>query len=201
MRTLIIYASEQGHTDRIARRISKCVSKFGFPSDLVNVVEQRAERIVFDAYDAIVIGSPVHNGHYDSCIRACIHRNRTILSEVPTAFFSVRLGIVEQDEDRGEDRGLTEFLQKLRWEPSAKVSFAGALRYSPIMSLEQRLMCWVLKQPNSEAHRRSQQQQTNWDTVDAFATQFAAFVQRCKQPKFQRPAFSFPIRPRREYSV
>ncbi len=199
MRTLIIYASREGHADRIARRISECVFERGIPSDLVNVVEQRPDRIVFDAYDAVVIGSPVDKGHYDSAIRACIQRNLAFLSEVPTAFFSVRLGIVGEDD---EDRGMAdEFLDRLRWKPLTKVSFAGTFCYSRYRRLSEKLMCWLLKESGMETDLHGDQKYTDWDAVDDFAAQFADVIDCCKQPNFDRPTFSFPIHRRREYSV
>jgi menaquinone-dependent protoporphyrinogen oxidase len=202
MRTLIIYASYEGHADRIARRISECVFERGMPSDLVNVAEQRADRIVFDAYDAVVIGSPVDKGHYDSAIRACIQRNLAFLSEVPTAFFSVRLvDVGRDDEDWGEDCGTAdEFLDRLRWEPLTKVSFAGAFCYSRCRRLKDKLMCWLLKGSDWETDLDGDRY-TDWDAVDEFAAKFAEVVDCCKQPEFHRPTFSFPIHPRREYSV
>lgn len=198
MRTLVIYASHEGHTDSIARRISKCVVERGIPNDLVNVVQQTADRIVFDAYDAVILGSPVHKGHYDSAIRTCIEKNRSFLCEVPTAFFSVSLG--KNDKDRGETGGLADdFLEELRWKPSAKVTFVGTLRYSQCGSLEQRLMRWILKESGTDVH--GDHESMDWDTVDDFAAQFAHVVDSCKQPKHHRPTFSFPIKRAREYSV
>ncbi len=200
MRTLIIYASHQGHTDRIARRISDRIVARGIPNDLVNVVEQPADRIVFDAYDAVVLGSAVHKGHCDSVIRSCIEKNRSFLCEVPTAFFSVSSG--KHHKDRVEAGGLAdEFLDELRWKPSTKVSFGGALRYSRFRSLEQKLMRWILKESGTETDLHDDLESTDWDIVDDFVAQFANVVDCCKQPKPNRPTFSFPIKRTREYAV
>ena len=57
-RTLITYATKYGTTKEIAEEIQDILAEDGIESDLINVMETGS----IDAYDSVIIGSPVYMG-------------------------------------------------------------------------------------------------------------------------------------------
>lgn len=57
-RTLIAYATKYGTTKEIAEEIKDILAENGIKSDLINVMEIGT----IDAYDAVILGSPVYMG-------------------------------------------------------------------------------------------------------------------------------------------
>lgn len=202
MRVLIIYASIGGRARAIAQGMSAQMSAEGVPNDLYNVVEQSADEITIDAYDAVMLGSPVHNGHYDPRIEWCIGHYKQFLSEVPTAFFSIRDLILGRHNDGDKERSVTADIEtRLHWQPSMKQAFSSAPRYSRFGLFNSRLMHWLTGTPTEEAEAKCNDDPNTLGAVNDFASRFTRFVRSCKQPPETRPQFSAWSSPRREYSV
>jgi menaquinone-dependent protoporphyrinogen oxidase len=193
MRAIIIYPSQAGCTEEIAKRIFQRMEEEGTPVDLYNVVEERADEIAIDSYDAVVLGSPSHYGHYDARIEWCIREYRDFLSEVPTGFFSV-----SHETTRRPNGG---FLPRLHWQPSIEQTFPGANDH-PRYSLKQRIIHWIAEKPGEESEPECDRESVDWDSVDQFAERFIRFVHNCKQPKGKPYEFTaWLTHPRHEYAV
>jgi len=93
----------------------------------------------------------------------------------PTAFFSVSLGIIsEHAKDRAEAEWLAdEFLHDQSFNPPRRACFTGALRYSRYGWWKKRLMCWIAEKSGSKTVTTQDYEYTDWNAVDAFATDFA----------------------------
>jgi menaquinone-dependent protoporphyrinogen IX oxidase len=201
---LIIYASQAGPTKQIAQRIAARMADEDVPTDLYNVVAEPADEIAIDLYDAVMLGSPLHDAHLDARIEWCIREYRRFLSEVPTAFFSVIHRMVDVDDDgQCEDIcGADIFETRLHWHPSMKYSFSGVERYSRYARLKRRLMHWIAEKPGEETEDERDGEATDWNSVDEFANRFARFIRSCKQPPEKRPGSAgWVSQPKREYSV
>ena len=175
MRALVIYTSLEGQSEKIADYLAQQLSANGVPADTYNVVKNSHEEIVIESYDAVLVGSSMHYGHYDYRIRRLIRDNQTILQKLPTAFFSVSLGI--QSEHLGDQHEVVklteEFLAELEFDPDATVYFAGALRYSKYGWLKKRMMRWIAgKSGEDDQDLGSDHEYTDWSKVDQFARHF-----------------------------
>jgi menaquinone-dependent protoporphyrinogen oxidase len=202
MRLLIIYASQEGPTKQIARRIAHQMVDEGMPTDLYNVLEEPADEIAIDSYDAVMLGSPLYDGHFDARIEWCVREYRRFLSEVPTAVFSVSHRMVGVDDDVEDEDicGTDNFETRLHWQPSMKQTFSGVERYSRYTLLKRRLMDWIAESEETDDERDCEAM--DWDSVDEFASRFARFIRSCKQPAEKRPGFAgWVSHPKREYSV
>ena len=176
MRALIIYASSEGQTEKIAQYLSEKLGENGIPADTYNVVTHSADEIAIDSYDTVLIGSPLHYAEYDSRIEWCIRDNVEILNKLPTGFFSISLGIRSQHAaDQHEVVKLTEdFLNELGFEPDVTTYFAGALQYSKYGWIKKRIMRWIAnKSGENDKDYSTDHEYTNWAEVDRFARDFA----------------------------
>ena len=203
MRTLVIYATEEGQTEKISRRIAKQLIQRGFPTDCQNIGVDPEDPIALDAYDAVVIGSPVHYSHYDARLAAYITRYREALREIPSAFFSVSLGILsEQAEEKEEPANIADdYLSQIGWNPPMRDHFAGAIVYSKYRWLKRKLIQFVVRKGGGPTDTRFDYEFTNWDQVDQFVDQFVEFVESCKRPDEEFTQRSIHSRRSRRYSI
>ncbi|QDT02123.1 Protoporphyrinogen IX dehydrogenase [menaquinone] [Rubripirellula lacrimiformis] len=183
MRAIIIYATCEGQTERIAHRIAKTLTQHGVPTDTFDVARNDVYPLAVESYDAVVLGSSLHFAEHDPRIAWCIGENRQRLTEIPTAFFSVSLGIVsEHYKDRAEVQMLADqFLQEAEFEPSLRACFAGSLRYSKYGWFKKRLMHWIADKSGRQTEMDRDYEFTNWDAVDTFAADFATIVHNTRQ--------------------
>lgn len=192
MRAIVIYASHEGQTERIAVRIQQRLAEHSIPCDRYDVVKQSADEIQLGAYDAVVIGSPLHYDHHDPRIRFCIEHNRGLLNDLPTAFFSISLAIASVNEkDRDQAKWLAgEFLRSTSWQPPVMECFAGVLKYSKYNWWKRHVMQRIAQQSGAETSFDHDDEYTDWERVDAFADRFDALVRACKRPPVHHPRFS-----------
>ena len=80
MKTLIIYASKTGTTEKCAKEINKKLKD----SKIVNILNQNED---INHYDLIVIGTPIRMGMIDKKIRKFLIRNIELLKSKKHAFF------------------------------------------------------------------------------------------------------------------
>jgi menaquinone-dependent protoporphyrinogen oxidase len=174
MRTLIIYATQEGQTGMIAERIWRRLRQHGLPCDTYDIVTSPADEIAIDAYDAVIFGSALHYGAHDPHIGQVIQDHKRHLDHIPTGFFSVSLGLISKvPEDRQKVETLAqEFQQSLHWSPNVSRCFAGALRYSKYGPIKKRLMRWIAKQNDGDTDLTRDHIYTDWDAVDRFTDTF-----------------------------
>ncbi len=203
MRAIVIYASCEGQTQRIARCIARTMNVRGIPTDTFNVTERDVTGLAVESYEAVVLGAPLHYGEHESRIASCISQHHALFAQIPTAFFSVSLGVVSKHEqDREHARKLADdFLRERRLDPSRRACFAGALRYSKYGWLKKQLMHWIAAKSGAPTQTDRDYEYTDWDAVESFAGDFAEFVHGCRQPKPKRPRFAPQVNRIREYLV
>ena len=203
MRTLVIYATDEGQTEKIAIRIAQRLAEKGLPTDRHNIAVDPEDPIALDAYDAVVVGSPVHYSHYDAQLAACIKQYREALIEIPSAFFSVSLGILSDEVSEKEEvvRIADAYLSETGWKPFLKVHFGGAVVYSKYSWLKRKLMQFVVRKGGGPSDTRYDYEFTDWKRVDEFVDGFVEFVESCKQSDEEFSQRSIYSKPSRRYST
>lgn len=171
-RVLILFATTEGHTARIADRIARRLQGMGHTIEL-----QRADSIPSGfnptAYDDVIIGASIHYGHHPNYLRALIRRHRAALASRPGAFFSVSLSAGGPGaKPEAARRYLEIFLRQTGWRPRQTASFAGALQYSRYGFFKQRLMRLIVGMAGGDTDPTHDYEYTDWDAVDRFTDVF-----------------------------
>jgi len=88
MRTLVGYASEHGSTQGIAERLGSVLAEHGLQADVRSIgsVDDPED---YDAYDAFVLGSAVHDQKWLPAARDLVHGHAAALADRPVWLFSV----------------------------------------------------------------------------------------------------------------
>ena len=203
MRALVLYATGEGQTEKIARRIAERLSERNVPVDLHDVADESVTAVALDAYDAIIVGSSIHYSHYDPNLADCLTQFRTALTEIPSAFFSVSLGILsDESSERDEVKKITDaYLDETGWTPEIRKDFAGALAYSKYGWLKRHMMHWIVSRAGTRTDVHYDYEFTDWPQVDQFVDEFLEFVESCREPEDEHRSRSIYAEPTRRYST
>lgn len=152
-RILILYATVEGHTGRVAERIAARLREGGATVD----VRQAGPGAVPDGHDAVIVGASVHYGQHPAWLAN--------LDVSPTAFFSVSLG--------AKQHYATRFLRKAGWQPQLTAVFAGALQYSKYGPIKRLVVRGFALVGGHDTDPSRDYEYTDWQAVDSFASAFA----------------------------
>jgi len=174
-RLLLIYASQEGQTEKIAAQVAAEAARVDIDAQ-VFAIEQCPADLDPGAFDAVIIGGSIHRGNFPRVLRDLLIRHHERLNLIPSAFFSVSLGAAsEHPEERAEIRRLTEdFVSGTGWRPVEIRTFAGALRYSKYNWLIRWIMRRIAKKEGGGTDTRRDYEYTDWGAVRSFASRFLA---------------------------
>jgi menaquinone-dependent protoporphyrinogen oxidase len=161
-RILVLYATVEGQTARIAERVAGRLRSAGHAVE----VRDAAAGVDGAACDALIIGASVHYGHHPAWLRATLRRQREMLAARPAAFFSVSLS--------ANPEYAAKLLRQVGWRPALEATFAGALKYSRYGWFKRRVVQVFARMGGHATDPSADYEYTDWNAVEAFATAFAA---------------------------
>jgi len=173
---LVCYGTSEGQTETIAERIGDRLTERGHRAPVRNVAENALDPT---GHDAVLLGSSIHMGSHQSSVEGFVRENREALASRPTGFFQVSLSAASDDPDeRAEAAGYVEdFEDSTAFHPDRVGLFGGALRYSKYGFLKRLLMKRIAGKTSGDTDTSRDYEYTDWDEVEAFAEDFAAFVE------------------------
>lgn len=172
MKTLIVYFSKYGQTERIARRIGEVIQSVGHDAIAFSATEAKSIQGI-SGFDQVIIGSPIYVGSHSKEIARFIKRFVQDFDSIHTGFFSVSASASGDDDQRAEaTMCMNKFLGKCNFVPKEKVIFAGGI---PFLKYNW-LIRWIMKRIASRAGGITDTSRnhdlTNWARVDEFAQLF-----------------------------
>jgi len=171
---LILYATVEGQTARIAERVAQKLRARGHAAD-VHPIDLASPRIESGKYDGVVLGASIHYGHHARGVQSTVRRHRSSLETLPNAFFSVSLSAGGPGaRPAAAKRYLDKFLSKTRWHPHLSATFAGAVQYSKYGRFKRLLMVLFVGAAGGDTDTSRDYEYTDWNAVDEFAETFAA---------------------------
>jgi menaquinone-dependent protoporphyrinogen oxidase len=176
-RILVVYATTDGHTARIARRLGDRLSA---RDAIVDVVDARQTHLGPSGYDGVIVAASVHTGTYQPEVRLWVRRHAAVLNDMPSAFVSVCLGMIQKEPEVQRDVAATveRFLGQAGWRPTFTRSVAGAVLYTQYGWLKRRLMRRIVAKAGGPIDLTRDYVFTDWDEVDGLADAFGAEVAR-----------------------
>ncbi|HXX31955.1 MAG TPA: flavodoxin domain-containing protein [Myxococcaceae bacterium] len=184
---LIVYATREGQTEKIAQRIATVLRARGHVAELLDV-DHAGRRPDLGRFGAIVVGSPVRAQGYLRSIVRFARENRELLGRVPSAFFSVGLAVLSKKSDgRAQTLAIVDkFVERTGWRPQHVELIAGALPYSKYNFLIRYVMRRISASEGGDTDTSRDYEYTDWKAVEAFASDFIA--RAAGTPAIARPA-------------
>lgn len=172
-RALILYATTEGQTARIAEKIAQTLRSRGHSADTCPATEATAGLKAAD-YDGVIVGASIHYGRHPGYLRSLVRGRRAVLEARPSAFFSVSLsGGGPGAKPEAARRYLEVFLRQTGWHPKQTATFAGALPFSRYGAFKRLLMVVFVGLGGGDTDTSRDYEYTDWDAVERFAETFA----------------------------
>lgn len=176
---LVLFASREGQTEKIARRMAAVLEAKGHRVEIRDVDRSSGE-VDLGRYGAIFVGAPIRMGHYLPSIVRFVREQREALQRVPSAFFSVSLAVAHHmNGDRRNREGPAEsmrvvekFTRTTGWIPHRIELVAGALPYSKYNFLIRFIMRRISAHAGGDTDTSRDYEYTDWPAVDRFASEF-----------------------------
>ena len=176
-RFLVIYASIDGQTRRVAERVVLMASRAGHDAQAVSADEGGLDLLI-SASDVVVIGGGIRYGHYARALENAVRANRDSIAARPNAFFSVCLSAGGHAGARPATAWgyVDEFISRTGWQPGRIASFAGALQYSKYNPFIRFMMRLILGVAGGETDASHDYEYTDWAAVERFGAEMAAKI-------------------------
>lgn len=175
-RCAIAYATKEGHTAKIAARLSLALRAAGIEVDPIDV-STAAPDFNLDSYDATLVCAPIHQEEYPPHMIGFARRHAEWLSAHPSAFVSVSLSALgEDDEDvEGLAHCVSEFAIATGWKPARVEHVAGALVFSQYPFFMRQVMKIIARQHGLPT--TGDTDFTDYARLEAFARDFATSIE------------------------
>lgn len=177
MHVLILYASLEGQTEKIASYIAQEVQDKGYQVSLLSIDMLPAD--FSDAnYHAVIIGGSIHMGNYPKPMKKLVKSHRDWLNKIPSALFTVCMGInsveaksVKEAREYGE-----HFIADTGWQPGLNETIAGAVKYTQYNFITRFIMKMISKREGGSTDTSRDHEYTSWKQVKQFAEKFVQLI-------------------------
>ena len=174
-RILVLFGTTNGQTEKIARALEHRFRAGGHEADAVNAASADPDP---QPYDAVVVAASVHAGGYQPEVARWVSKHAPVLNEKLTAFVSVCLGVLQNEEKVRRDlRAIVDaFLRKTVWRPITIFPVAGALKYTQYNFMLRWFMKRIAAKAGGATDTSRDHEYTDWQAVDRFADAFGERV-------------------------
>jgi menaquinone-dependent protoporphyrinogen oxidase len=173
-RVLVVFASFDGQSARIAERIGAVLEQSGHAVTLRSA-DTPGIGLEIDRHDAVLAGAAIRYGRHARSLERLARAHAAQLAGRPNAFFSVCLSAGGPGAKPAVAEGyVADFRRRTGWEPRRCASFAGALcysRYGPFIRLMMRL---IVGAAGGDTDTSRDYEYTDWKDVERFARECAS---------------------------
>ena len=175
---LVVYGSGEGQTAKVAEYVEDALVERGDDVTVRDATE--GADVAIDEFDAVLVGSPVNNRRHLPAVVEFVESNRDALAARPTAFFELSFASVVSARwgNDGEEGFVDSLVQRTGWQPDRVGCFAGAVKYTQYDRLTRSFFRLFSAVTTGDTDTSRDYEYTDWDEVEAFAADFAAFVEQ-----------------------
>lgn len=177
MRILIIYGTVEGQTRKIARTMEEQLQSQGHAVTCCSAIDEPPAP---EGFDLVILGAPIHAGHYPTALRQYASQHAAALNARPSAFFSVCLHVVSGTEEAmKEAREIAEtFTASCDWKPKRTEVIAGALKYTQYDFFKRYMMKQIVKSKGGSTDTEHDHEYTDWEQVKRFCAEMVALTKK-----------------------
>lgn len=171
MKTIgILYHTTDGHTLTIGEYLKNYFVAQKNKVVMLPIAETTATDLA--PLDIVVIGASIRYGKHSGIVTSFMEKDKAVLTQKATAFFSVNLVARNADKNTPETNVYCKkFLEQLSWQPTHTAVFAGVLDYSIYKFWDRFMIRLIMRITKGPVHTQERIVYTRWERVMAFATQ------------------------------
>ena len=166
MPILVAYATSEGQTRRIARRVADHIADHGQTVELLGLGD--ADDIDLQRFDGVILAASVHGGRYQTTLTDFAAEHAAKLANIPSLFLSVSLSAAGHDAEdwTGLDRVRQDFEHATGWSPAQVEQIAGAYRPSQYDVFRRFIMRRIIAIKDPEADLGADKEYTDWRALE-----------------------------------
>lgn len=174
MTILVVYATTEGQTRRIARFVAHRLAGRGHGVELLAVTD--AEEIDWAPVEAAVLAGSIHMGRVQADLAAFAAEHAAALNARPTLFLQVSLCAAGTNpEELAEiERIARTFCAEAGWRPGRVVQVAGAFRFTQYDFFRRWAMRHIAAQKGETVDPGQDREYTDWAALAALCDAWAA---------------------------
>lgn len=175
MRVLVVYATTEGQTRKIAERIAQRLAETGHAPTRVDATEAGPAADPAD-FDVTILAGSLHAGRYQAALVDYVRRHAAALDARPSAFVSVSLSAA--GDDPHDWSGLAQCVETFRhetgWSAPRLHHAAGAFRFTHYDFLKSWAMRFIAYRRGESVDPHVDTEYTDWAALDAFVDETVA---------------------------
>lgn len=162
MYLLIVYATTDGQTRKIARFAADRLAATGQTVELLNAED--SDDLDLSRFDGAILAGSLHAGGYQKSLARFAKGAAADLSLIPTLFLAVSLSAAGTDPDdwAGLNRCLAGFEAETGWTPGRVEHVAGAFRFSEYDFFRAWAMRRIADQKGEKVEPGTDREYTDW---------------------------------------
>jgi len=179
---LLIYATREGHTRRIAEHVGALLAVQQRTFELVDAAHLPSA-FSLAKYGSAIVSASLHAGKHESEMVQFVKGHLSHLQQIPALFLSVSLSerTVEDPQAPAEKRAQAEadvartidsFLKETGWRPSKVAAVAGALLYSKYNFVIRFIMKRIARKAGGPVDTSRDYEFTDWLKLDLLIAEF-----------------------------
>jgi len=171
MKFLIVYGTTEGQTRKISARIAEGIREGGHDAELYDSTSLPPDLDV-DAHDAVIVAASVHQHLYQSSLVHFVKEHREQLQAKPTAFLSVSLASVLEEDKQEAQEYVDQFVTETGWRPTKTELVGGALVYTQYDFFKRQIMKLIVWKGGGPTDASQDYEFTDWDALSKFVESF-----------------------------
>jgi len=170
MNVLVLFATVEGQTGKIARFAADLARALGHSVTLVDVDD--GSPVSFDGVEAVILAGPVHQRRHPKTFEVVLAGQKSALHERKTLLLSVSLSAAfpEGIEEAGEY--ITEMSMRTGFTPSETALVAGAVRTGQYDYFAMQVVRYVVMRDREYDASSGEHEFTDWDALSARISAF-----------------------------
>jgi menaquinone-dependent protoporphyrinogen oxidase len=171
----IFYATNHGHTRRIAEYMADALRGHGLASEAIEVDSPEAGKVDWLGVRAVALAASLRAGTHQPAAEEFARRHAAELSSCPSLFVSVGLSICSKlpDEVAAAKHAAEAFPAKVGWTPSRVASVGGLLAYTRYGFVTRWMMRRIVGRSGGPTDASRDYDLTDWAQVRSLAEDLA----------------------------
>lgn len=167
MKILIVYATTDGQTRKIAQFSADHLTEVGHTVELLQAGD--ADRVDLSRFGAVMVAGSLHAGGYQHDLEVFAKTHAEALTDMGALFVAVSLSAAGNDEKDwdGLRQCVTQFCDKTGWTPARIEHVAGAFMFTQYDFFRSWAMRWIAAQKGEEVSRDEDKEYTDWAALAA----------------------------------
>ncbi len=171
MKVLIVYGTTEGQTRKIAEWTATHVRERGDRVELRDSASLVRDSDL-ETFDAFIIAASVHQERHQDTVINFVIAHHELLNARPSAFISVSLSVVLEDDKTETQRYVDRFVSVTGWQPRMTLFLGGALRFTDYDYFQEQIVKFIVMKRGGAVSTERDYEFTDWNALAGFVDEF-----------------------------